>query len=131
MKPPRLTVAVSFREAYVAGRFQALDLIRQAALKREATKHRVHISGDTLEWLDKSGVFTPIAFASPEFRPPFFGFGWSEEGLTFREEVGFRPWSRYRFRDSDGFKRVEPLYSPWQLMYLKSAVEEGHAPMAT
>jgi hypothetical protein len=43
--------------------------------------------------------------------------------LTFRDAAGFQRWNRYAFRE-EGFRRVIALYSPWQLMYLKSALED-------
>ena len=44
------------------------------------------------------------------------------EGIEFRDEAEFLPWSNYEFDGPDiGDPRVHPLYSEWQLLYFGSA----------
>lgn len=123
-----LTPTASFSEAYRAGRFLQLELFSQSDLRREAEKYGLAVDDATLQELDRAGVFVPIAFAGEG--PHGFPYGprWAVEALTFRDEVGFRRWRQYRLRE-DGWERVIALYSPWQLMYLKSALEERIVPV--
>ena len=122
-RPPKLTLNTTFSEAYRSGRFTQLELIDDRELIREANKHGLAVRQETLEELDRHGAFTPVAFAGANWRGDFFGPRWSIADMTFRDETGFQRWSRYRFRE-DGCPRVIALYSPWQLMYVKSALED-------
>jgi hypothetical protein len=122
-RPPKLTLNSSFAEAYRSGRFTQLELMSDSELISEARKHDVTIRQETLEELDRYGAFTPIAFVGADWHGDFYGPRWNVAAMTFRDEAGFQRWSRYRFRE-DGFPRVIALYSPWQLMYLKSALED-------
>jgi hypothetical protein len=110
--------AYSFREAYETGAFGELDLITAENYGREAKKRQVDLSFGrrlytNLEALDEAGAVCPIAFADP-----------TAEALIFREEVPFAPWETYAV-DELGTRRPQPFYSPWQLLYLKEAVELG------
>lgn len=122
-RPPKLTLRTSFADAYRGGRFTQLELISDAELIREAKGHDLTIRPETLEELDRHGAFTPVAFVGAEWHGDYFGPRWNLDALTFRDEAGFQRWNRYAFRE-DGFRRVIALYSPWQLMYLKSALED-------
>jgi hypothetical protein len=122
-RPPRLTLKTSFVEAYRSGRFTQLELITDRELMSEARKHDLSIRPETLEELDRYGAFTPIAFVGADWHGDFLDPRWSIDAMTFRDEVGFQRWSRYRFREDDR-SRLIALYSPWQLMYLKSALED-------
>lgn len=44
-RPPKLTLATSFREAYSTGRFLQLDLITEADLIREARDRGLRLGG--------------------------------------------------------------------------------------
>lgn len=123
VRPPKLTLTSSFAEAYRVGRFTQLELISHSELIAEAKKHDLTVRQDTLEELDRYGAFTPIAFVGADWHGDFYGPRWNLGAMTFRDEAGFQRWSRYRFRE-EGFRRVIVLYSPWQLMYLKSALED-------
>lgn len=118
-----MTLKTSFSEAYRAGRFTQLELITESDLTSEARKHGLTVNRDLLEELDRHGVFTPVAFAGPDWHGRAFGPRWNLEALTFRDEAGYQRWPRYAIRE-EGFRRVLALYSPWQLMYLKSALED-------
>jgi hypothetical protein len=122
-RPPKLTLSTSFSEAYRSGRFTQLELIDDRELVSEAKKHDLAVRQETLEELDRYGAFTPVAFVGANWRGDFFESRWNLDDMTFRDEAGFQPWGRYRFRE-DGVRRVIALYSPWQLMYLKSALED-------
>ncbi len=122
-RPPELTLNSSFAEAYRSGRFTQLELMSDAELISEARKHDLTVRRETLEELDRYGAFTPVAFVGADWRGDFCGPRWNVAAMTFRDDAGFQRWSRYRFRE-DGFRRVTALYSPWQLMYLKSALED-------
>lgn len=122
-RPPKLTLNSSFAEAYRSGCFTQLELMSDHELISEAKKHDLTVRQETLEELDRYGAFTPIAFVGAEWHGDFYGPRWNVAAMTFRDETGFQRWSRYRFRE-DGFRRVIALYSPWQLMYLKSALED-------
>lgn len=122
-RPPKLTPNTSFAEAYRRSRFTQLELIDDKELIREADQHGLAVRQETLEELDRYGVFTPIAFVGAAWQGDFYGPRWNLDAMTFRDEAGFQRWSRYRFRE-DGFRRVIALYSPWQLMYLKSALAD-------
>lgn len=122
-RPPKLTLNTSFAEAYRDGRFTQLELISDRELISEAKKHDLSVRQETLEELDRSGAFTPVAFVGADWHGDLYSPRWNLGAMTFRDDVGFQRWSRYRFRE-DGFPRVIALYSPWQLMYLKSALED-------
>jgi hypothetical protein len=122
-RPPELTLNSSFAEAYRSGRFTQLELMSDTELISEARKHDLTVRQEALEELDRYGAFTPVAFVGADWRGDFHGPRWNVAAMTFRDEAGFQRWSRYRFRE-DGFRRVIALYSPWQLMYLKSALED-------
>ena len=122
-RPPRLTLNTSFAEAYRSGRFTQLELFSAAELIREADQHGLAVRQETLEELDRYGAFAPVAFAGADWRGDLFGPRWNVDAMTFRDEAGFQRWGRYAFRE-DGVRRVIALYSPWQLMYLKSALED-------
>jgi hypothetical protein len=122
-RPPMLTLKSSFSEAYRSGRFTQLELIDDRELIREANKHGLAVRQEELEELDRHGAFTPVAFVGADWHGDLYGPRWNPDAMTFRDEAGFQRWSRYRFRD-EGFPRVIPVYSPWQLMYLKSALED-------
>src|SRR6266511_1392995 len=122
-RPPKLTVNSSFGEAYPSGRFTQLELVSNSELISEAKRHGLTVDDATLEDLDRHAAFTPVAFVGAEWHGDFFGPRWNLDALTFRDEVGYHRWSRYRFRE-EGARRVIALYSPWQLMYLKSALED-------
>lgn len=122
-RPPELTLNSSFAEAYRSGRFTQLELMSDTELISEARKHDLAVRRETLEELDRYGAFTPVAFVGADWRGDFYGPRWNVAAMTFRDDAGFQRWSRYRFRE-DGFRRVIALYSPWQLMYLKSALED-------
>jgi hypothetical protein len=123
VRPPPVTLNTSFSDAYRANRFTQLELMPESDLTSEARKHGLTINRDTLEDLDRHGAFTPVAFAGANWHGGAYGPRWNIDALTFRDEVGYYRWSRYAFRE-DGFRRVLALYSPWQLMYLKSALED-------
>lgn len=122
-RPPKLTLSTSFSKAYRSGRFTQLELIDDRELISEANKHDLAVRRETLEELDRYGAFTPVAFVGANWRGDFYEPRWNLADMTFRDEAGVQPWSRYRFRE-DGVRRVIALYSPWQLMYLKSALED-------
>ncbi|MGI8974292.1 MAG: hypothetical protein ACR2HI_08975 [Gaiella sp.] len=73
--------------------------------------------------MDRYGAFTPIAFVGGDWHGDFYGPRRNPDAMIFRDEAGFQRWSRYRFRE-EGFQRVIAIYSPWQLMCLKSALED-------
>ena len=73
--------------------------------------------------MDRYGAFTPIAFVGGDWHGDFYGTARNPDAMIFRDEAGFQRWSRYRFRE-EGFQRVIAIYSPWQLMCLKSALED-------
>jgi hypothetical protein len=122
-RPPKLNLKTSFAEAYRDGRFTQLELFSASELIAEAKKHDLAVRDETLEELDRYGAFTPVAFVGADWAGDFYGPRWNLAAMTFRDEVGYQRWSRYAFRE-DGVRRVIALYSPWQLMYLKSALED-------
>jgi hypothetical protein len=122
VRPPKLVLNASFNEAYRSGRFTQLELFSHNALISEAAKHGLAVRQETLEELDRYGAFTPVAFVGADWRGEIFGPDWNIAAMTFRDEAGFQRWGRYAFRE-DGVRRIIALYSPWQLMYLKSALE--------
>jgi hypothetical protein len=126
-RPPRLILNTSFAEACRSGRFTQLELISPDTLIREADQHGLAVRQETLEELDRYGAFTPVAFVGADWHGELFGPHWNIDAMTFRDEAGFQRWGRYAFRE-DGVRRVVALYSPWQLMYLKSALEDRIAP---
>jgi hypothetical protein len=122
-RPPKLTLNSSFAEAYRSSRFTQLELISDSELISEAKKHNLAVRQESLKELDRYGAFSPIAFVAAGWHGDFYGPRWNIAAMTFRDEAGFQRWSRYRFRE-DGVRRVIALYSPWQLMYLKSGLED-------
>lgn len=84
---------------------------------------------ETLERLDKTGALCPVAYLPP-------GMAWMSwrvtdlpypvEGTWFREEHDFVRWADLfpdSEHDEDEGPRVRPLYSEWQLLYLREAID--------
>jgi hypothetical protein len=107
-RPPQLSLATSFAEAYDASRFTQLELITESDLISEARKHDLTLRRETLEELDRHGVFRPIAFASGDYHGRAYGPRWNIDALTFRDGVDYHRWGRYSFRE-DSVRRVLAL----------------------
>lgn len=108
--PP--VAAYTVRRAYEADAFHQFPLLDRVRLRREAEERGLRIPIDPyeeLERLDREGAFSPLLFDGDE--------------VVFREEQGFVPWQDLAF--DDGMRetpRAHPLYSPWQLLYLRDAL---------
>ena len=100
------------RRAYEADAFHQFPLLDPARLRREADERGLRIPidpYDELERLDRAGAFSPLLFEA--------------DSVVFREESGFVPWQDLAV--DDGMRetpRARPLYSPWQLLYLRDAL---------
>jgi hypothetical protein len=124
-------VPYSFRQAYEYGGFLQRDLITVDQLAREADKRGMRIgSGSSaqglLEELDKEGLLSPIAFIKDRYIQASYHRLLGRPELLFREELPFRAWKTYRWREEDRNLRqwrVTALYSPWQLMFLNRALK--------
>jgi hypothetical protein len=109
--------AYSFERAFEEDAFLQLPLLSWEQFGRQAKDRDVSLSfgpslRDRLEDLDRTGALRPVAFVAPG-APGF-------DEYVFREGVDYRPWQDYP-RDEPWPQRV--LYSHWQLLYVKEAVD--------
>lgn len=104
--------AYTVRRAYEADAFHQFPLLDPGRLRREADERGLRIPIDPyeeLERLDREGAFSPLLFDA--------------DPVVFREEHDFVPWQELAV--DDGMRetpRAHPLYSPWQLLYLRDAL---------
>jgi hypothetical protein len=119
----------SFRQAYESGGFLQRDLITHDQLAREAEKRGMRIgnssaAAELLEELDRLGLLSPIAFLKESYTQTSYHRLLGRPELLFREELPFRKWSTYRWRDEEDRRRgrITALYSPWQLIFLNRAL---------
>jgi hypothetical protein len=113
-------VSYSIRRAFETNAFAQFDVVDDRKFVRLAKDRGVHLGSygsNELEHLDELGALRPLAFWSERWGPP----------SVFREETPFVPWDEYAI-DEDGFRRTVALYSPWQLLYLKHALDLGTTP---
>lgn len=113
----------SFRLAHETKAFAQFQLVDDRKFVSLAKERGIQLGlgstgASSLERLDELGGLKPIAFGS--------GGPWREP-LVFRDETEFVPWATYAV-DDDGFRRATALFSPWQLLYLKRALDLGTAP---
>lgn len=111
----------SFERAFEEDAFLQLPLLSWEQFGRQAKERDVSLSfgsnlRDRLEDLDRTGALRPVAFVVPG-APGF-------DEYVFREGVEYRPWQDYP-RDEPWPQRV--LYSHWQLLYVRDAVDLGVA----
>jgi hypothetical protein len=117
-----------FREAYESGGFLQRDLLTHEQLAREAEKRGMRIrsnsAAELLEELDRLGLLSPIAFLKGSYSQASYHRILGRPELLFREELPFRKWSNYRWRDEEDRRRgrITALYSPWQLIFLNRAL---------
>lgn len=108
--PP--VAAYTVRRAYEADAFHQFPLLDPGRLRREADERGLRIPIDPyeeLERLDREGAFSPLLFDADE--------------VVFREEQDFVPWQDLAVDDGmHKTPRAHPLYSPWQLLYLRDAL---------
>lgn len=110
-----LTTAYTFEDAVASGAFGQLDLVGHGKFASLASSRGIHHVGrEKLEWLDKQGALRPIGFLTDPGGAP-----------TLHSER-FTRWDRYA-RDTWGHPTIDALYSPWQLLYLDSAVNGRYA----
>jgi hypothetical protein len=116
---PRLSsVSYSYEDALRHGAFKQRDLVTHKKFADLADKRGVqHLNRERLEALDELGVLKPIGFASDT--EPF--------GVALRPEGEFLPWDEFARDDRWGTKVVDAFYSPWQLLYVREAVEGRYA----
>lgn len=118
--PPLSDVAVGVRDLIAAGALVQRELIDQRAFAAAAkarglrSPHRKQ-----LERWDEEGMVSPLCFV----RGVWTSWPWASpyplDGIEFRDEAGFRPWSDYEFRRrEEGEPAVTALYSEWQLLYV-------------
>ncbi len=105
----------SFRQALDADAFLQLPLVGHDKFRREANERGIRLSlghrlVEQLEELDEVGALRPIAFSHP-----------NREEIVVREETEFRQWAAYGIGAGAGTAQ----YSPWQLLYLRDALELG------
>lgn len=121
--PPLDGALVGVRDLVAAGVLVQRELIDQRSFAT-AAKARGMRSPDRrqLELWDEQGMVSPLCFV----RGGWSGWHWASpypvDGIVFRDEAGFRPWSDYEFRRRDeGASDVTALYSEWQLLYVGAA----------
>jgi len=108
----------SFRVAHERGHFIQHPLVDHEKFGSLAKKRGIGLGfgtalRETLERLDEAGALRPVAFQRGT-------------DLIFRDEVAFTAWEGYRFEE-DGWRRLRALYSSWQLLYTKEALDLGFA----
>lgn len=108
----RQTVAYTVRRAYEGDAFHQFPLLDPSRLRREAEERGLRIPIDPyeeLERLDREGAFSPLLFDA--------------DRVVFRDEEGFVPWADLAVDDATHARpRAHPMYSPWQLLYLRDAL---------
>jgi hypothetical protein len=128
--PPLAAVTASMSSIVAGGHLIERELISGDTLRSRGGERGVgRPDYETLERLDKAGALCPVAYLPP-------GMAWMSwrvtdlpypvEGTWFREEHDFVPWADLfpdSEHDEDEGPRVRPLYSEWQLMYLREAID--------
>jgi hypothetical protein len=121
--PPVSEFSTPLRELVGGGALIQRELITQNSLERCARERGIRgFDQDTLEAWDRDGVFSPLVFCRGPWGSWRTTAPYPVEGIVFREEEDFRPWSDYEF-EQHGHPRVNALYSEWQLLYLAHARE--------
>jgi hypothetical protein len=118
----------NFRRAYEDRAFIQSDLVSASTFGGLVRDRGVGLAlGEShLEQLDEIGALRPIAFSLGPYLSSYFVPGSKRDGrpeVVLREEVAFVPWKEYAWELS-GHKVVSALYSPWQLLYARRAVDD-------
>jgi hypothetical protein len=123
--PPVQEIALSTRELVAGGHLIQRELVDASALAGLARDRSLAAPNrETLERWDREGVLSPLAFVVAD--GPTGAWRTTDpyptSGLHFRDEHPFVEWedlSAYVWEE----RSTRPLYSPWQLMYLRTARE--------
>ena len=121
--PPTQELALSVREIVAAGSLIQRELVDAAKFSSLARERDFNgVDRERLEQWDERGFLCPLAFARGGWTNWRRADPYPLEGIEFREENGFRPWSDYEY-ERDGLVEITALYSEWQLLYLPIARE--------
>jgi hypothetical protein len=117
-------VALSTREIVATGALIQRELVDQSAFSSAAqARGAPSLDQEQLERWDRDGFLSPIAFVRGVWTSWHSTEPYPVEGIEFRDETDFRPWSDYLYEEEPGVERVKPLFSEWQLLYLPIARE--------
>lgn len=129
MRSPDLPmVSPSHAQLFQEGCFAQRSMISGSDLRKAALQRGFYLPlfprRDVLEPLDQLGGFRPIGFQLTNFTPETTWLNPDPAQVAWREEHGFRDWEEHGwyFREDDHV-HVNERYSPWQLLYLNTAVE--------
>ncbi len=119
----------SYAELYAEGAFAQRSFIDASKLRDLARARRIHLPlfprKEVLEPLDAAGAFAPIAFRQTNYSAETTWLHPDPRELVWREERHAEPWDAFAWdppwRGDPGI--VSECYSPWQLLYLRDAVE--------
>lgn len=126
--PPLGEIKLTMRDLVAYGALVQRELVELSKFSSEArARGFASVDRDKLERWDRDGRLSPIAFVRGGWGSHSTTDPYPTEGIEFRDEAGFRPWSEYEY-DEYGFPTVQPLYSEWQLLYLPIARESSTVP---
>lgn len=136
MRPADLSKdAPSYRELYRAGSFAQRAFIDGNELRKQAKARGIHLplfpQRQVLEPLDQAGAFSPLAFCQTNSSGVQTWLRPDPDLYLWREAHAFAPWEDRAWQPPwrDGHPIVAECYSPWQLLYLRDAVDELSVPV--
>src|SRR3954469_21760879 len=127
--PPLGEVTVQLRELVSAGVLIQRELIEQRAFSSAAEARGLSSFDRTqLEKWDQQGMGSPLCFVRGRWSHWHLSSAYPIDGIEFRDEIGFRPWSDYEFQgEYSPEPEVTALYSEWQLLYVGAAEAATYA----
>jgi hypothetical protein len=119
----------SYAELYAEGAFAQRRFIDAGKLRDLAQARRIRLPlfprRDVLEPLDAHGALAPIAFRQTNYSAETTWLHPDPRELMWREERHAEPWEAFAWdppwRGDPGI--VSECYSPWQMLYLRDAIE--------
>jgi hypothetical protein len=121
--------APSYSELFAEGCFSQRALVSATRLREAAIQRGLDLPlfprADVLEPLDRSGGFCPVGFLQTNFTPETVSLSPDPALMVWREERRFEPWDEHGWylEERDWHINVSERYSPWQLLYLRHALD--------
>jgi hypothetical protein len=120
--------APSYSELFAEGCFAQRALMSATELRQAAVSRGLDLPPfpreQYLEPLDRCGGFSPIGFLQTNFTPETTWLNPDPKLMVWREERHFQPWDHHGWcLRGEEHIIVSERYSPWQLLYLKDALE--------
>jgi hypothetical protein len=123
--PPIGDVTLTMRELVAAGMLVQRELVPMSKFIAAGRNRGIHgLERETLQRWDRDGLLSPVAFVRGGWVSWSTTEPYPTEGIYFRQELGFKPWTEYEF-ERYGHPEVNALYSEWQLLYLPIADESN------